>query len=105
MKTITDVLKTIVNLLTELNSKSQNAYLDSKSLWTLEELCAYTGFKEGYIYKLTSGNTIPHFKPTGKTIFFERDKILIWLKRNEVEGDEAIDQKIADLFTVKIDRP
>jgi len=104
MKVITDALTTITNLLVELNSKSNTSYLDSKSIWTLAEFCAYSGLKESTVYKLTSGGAIPHYKPNGKNIFFDREEILTWLKRSKVEDNEAIDQQVADLFTSKIDQ-
>ena len=42
----------------------------------------YIGFSKSYIYKLTSQNLIPHSKPSGKAVFFNRDEIDKWLLSN-----------------------
>jgi excisionase family DNA binding protein len=55
-----------------------------KKLLTLNELGEYAGYKVGYIYKLTHLKQIPHYKPGGKNIYFDRDEIDAWLKRNRI---------------------
>ncbi len=57
--------------------------LDRKEVLTFEETCDYTGISRSYLYKLTSSGNIPHSKPNGKMIFFERKKIVHWLLQNE----------------------
>ena len=54
----------------------------SKDVLTMEEACAYTGISRGYMYKLTALEKIPHSKPAGKMIYFERKKLNSWLLRN-----------------------
>ena len=54
----------------------------NKDVLTLDEACAYTGLSRGHMYKLTSQEKIPHSKPTGKMIYFERVKLNSWLLRN-----------------------
>ena len=44
---------------------------DEKVYFTLQELSEFTGFKESYIYKLTSQRKIPYYKPFGKKNFFK----------------------------------
>ncbi len=46
-----------------------------KTIFNVEELSDYTGFKKSYIYKLVHNNSIPFSKPSGKILFFERKKI------------------------------
>ncbi|MGM0622339.1 MAG: helix-turn-helix transcriptional regulator [Bacteroidota bacterium] len=46
--------------------------LSNKRILTFSEALEYTGFKSSYMYKLTSSGRIPHYKPTGKLIFFKR---------------------------------
>ncbi|CAM4279604.1 helix-turn-helix domain-containing protein [Gillisia limnaea] len=53
--------------------------LANKEVLTLEEACLYTGISRSYMYKLTSTEKIPHFKPRGKFIYFEREKLNSWL--------------------------
>ena len=54
----------------------------NKEVLTFEETCAYTGISRSYLYKLTSAGNIPHSKPNGKLIFFEKKKLNNWLLKN-----------------------
>ncbi|NYJ28073.1 helix-turn-helix domain-containing protein [Allomuricauda sp. ARW1Y1] len=55
---------------------------NSKDVLTFEEACDYMGVSRSFLYKLTSRRQIPHSKPNGKMIFFEKKKINIWLLQN-----------------------
>jgi excisionase family DNA binding protein len=55
---------------------------NSKKVLNLNELADYIGFSKSYVYKLTSQNLIPHSKPNGKAVFFDRDEIDKWLLNN-----------------------
>lgn len=53
-----------------------------KNVLTFDEAVSYTGYKRSYIYKLTYAGIIPHSKPNGKSIFFDREKLEEWLLSN-----------------------
>jgi len=65
----------------------------SKEVLTFEETCDYTGISRSYLYKLTASGNIPHSKPNGKMIFFEKKKLNAWLlqngrkSKNEIEAE------------------
>jgi excisionase family DNA binding protein len=59
--------------------------LAQKVFLSIEEVEIYTGLSKSYLYKLTSQKKIPHSKPHGKVIFFERLRLDEWLRRNQVE--------------------
>ncbi|TSE07724.1 helix-turn-helix domain-containing protein [Aquimarina algiphila] len=61
----------------------------NKNILNFQEACLYTGIKESYMYKLTSGNVIPHSKPNGKLIFFEKTDIDSWCLKNKTLPEEA----------------
>ena len=74
--------------------------LSKKNVLNINELADYTGYSKSYIYKLTSRNAIPYFKPSGKSVFFDRVEIDTWLLKNkhlqvkesgELIGDEWMD--------------
>ena len=44
----------------------RNILLNQKKVLTVEELSEYSGYAEGYIYKLTSTKQIPHYKSNRK---------------------------------------
>ena len=57
--------------------------LSKKNVLNIKELADYTGYSKSYIYKLTSRQAIPYFKPSGKAIFFDRVEIDTWLLKNK----------------------
>ncbi|MFV0506290.1 MAG: helix-turn-helix domain-containing protein [Bacteroidales bacterium] len=79
--------------LTEYLDRIENLLLGKKSVLTLEEACLYTGFKKTYMYKLTALRLIPHSKPNGKSIFFNRSKLDLWLLENECKIKADIERE------------
>ena len=71
-----------------------------KSIFNVEELADYTGFKKSYIYKLVHTNSIPFSKPNGKILFFERKKIDEWLLSNSSKSNNEIEQDAFE-FAIK----
>lgn len=69
--------------------------LPQKELLTIDDVCMYTGFSKSYVYKLTSANEIPFYKPNGKSIFFKRSEIDTWVFRNKIRSHDELEQ-IAD---------
>ena len=70
-------------ILHERLDRLERLLIANKEVLTFEETCDYTGISRSYLYKLTAAGTIPHSKPNGKLIFFERKKVERWLLRNE----------------------
>lgn len=46
-----------------------------KNVLTFDEACTFTGISRTYMYKLTCGCRIPHYKPNGKNIYFNRTEL------------------------------
>lgn len=69
------------------------AGLTSKKVLTFEEAAQFTGLSKSYLYKLTSTQRIPHFKPTGKLVYFNREELEMWLSQNRVSTTDEIEQK------------
>ena len=55
---------------------------NEKNILNFEEGCNYLGYKKSYVYKLTSAKIIPHSKPNGKKIFFDKAKLEEWMLSN-----------------------
>ena len=62
----------------------------NKEVLTFEETCDYTGISRSYLYKLTASGNIPHSKPNGKMIFFEKCKLNDWLLQNGRKSNAEI---------------
>ena len=66
-----------------LKLKCNNMNIEFKNVLTFSEALLYTGFKRSYMYRLTAAGKIPHSKPNGKLIFFDRRKLDSWLTSNQ----------------------
>ncbi len=69
------------------------AGLTSKKVLTFDEAAKFTGLSKSYLYKLTSQQRIPFFKPTGKLVYFDREELETWLSQNRIGTVEEIDQR------------
>ncbi len=72
---------------------------DDKPL-TFKEACSYLGYAPSYLYKLTYRKVIPHYKPTGKMIFFSKNELDEWIFRSSdkcsVMSDELKEEIISE---------
>lgn len=71
---------------------SANILFCTKEVLTSEETARYMGISRSYLYKLTMRQEIPHFKPMGKIVYFNRTEVEQWLQSNRV-GPEVSDWK------------
>lgn len=55
-----------------------------KEVLTLEEASEFLGVSKSQLYKLTRTAAIPHYKPNGKYIYFDRAELIEWVKQNPV---------------------
>jgi len=67
-----------------------NAVLSNKQTLSIDEAAIYTALSVSYLYKLTSTQQIPHFKPRGKIIYFDRSELDEWLRQNRVKTTDEI---------------
>lgn len=86
----------VLQVMTEI----RDLLLLQKDVFTVSEVCSYTGFEKSYIYKLTSLRKIPHFKsPGGKNVFFKREEINIWLTQIRVKTTDEINSEANKIST------
>lgn len=72
-----------------------------KDIMTIEEASWYTGMSKSYLYKLTSKNMIPYYKPLGnpyykplgKMVYFEKSELDNWLRQNHVSSMARLEAK------------
>lgn len=76
-----DKIQTIENYIAQLKEHIWAV----KEVLTTAEASAYLGLSESYIYKLTSLKQIPHYKPNGKLVYFNRKELCRWAMRNQVQ--------------------
>lgn len=76
-----DKIQTIEEYIAQLKERIWAA----KEVLTTAEASAFLGLSESYIYKLTSHKQIPHYKPNGKLVYFNRKELCEWAMRNQVQ--------------------
>ena len=69
------------------------AGLTTKEVLTFDEAATFTGLSKSYLYKLTSSQRVPHYKPTGKLCYFNRAELQAWLQQNRVSTSDEIAEK------------
>ena len=70
-----------------------SAVLSNKQTLNIDEAAAFTGLAVSYLYKLTSTQEIPHYKPRGKMLYFDRSELETWLKKGKVKTITDIDRE------------
>ncbi|MDB8921047.1 helix-turn-helix domain-containing protein [Parabacteroides merdae] len=87
-------LKTVdPDVIKERLKSLQDAIYTTKEILNMKDVCQYLDISQSLLYKLTCTGEIPHFKPRGKMIFFEKKELIAWIKRNKVN-----DQELSNLF-------
>ena len=85
------------NLNQRLEALENNAMLAgiaNKKVLTTQEAAIYLGWSLSYIYKQTRLCNIPHYCPMGKMLYFDREELEKWLKRNRVATNEGVLSKV-----------
>ena len=83
-------MKTIEPSIINQRFKSiEEALYSTKDILNMKEVCQYLDISQSLLYKLTCNGEIPHFKPRGKIIFFEKKELIKWIKNsgNHVSGE------------------
>ena len=65
----------------------------TKNVFSFDEASKFLPLSKSYLYKLTSGNLIPHYKPQGKMLYFEKADLEMWLCQNPVKTQAQIEQE------------
>ena len=62
----------------------------TKEVLTSKEAARYMGLSLSHLYKLTMRQEIPHYKPSGKMVYFNRAEVEQWMQRCRINTtDEA----------------
>ncbi|MEN3322199.1 helix-turn-helix domain-containing protein [Mariniflexile soesokkakense] len=74
-------------LILERLDRLEKLLVGSKEVLTFDEASDYTGISRSYLYKLTASGKIPHSKPNGKMVFFDKKKLVDWLLQHKREPE------------------
>lgn len=91
-------METTVPTLHDINSKLVlliTLLTTNKNVLSFEEAARYLNLAESYLYKLTSSQQIPFYKPNGKKLYFKREELDSWMLQNRIQTTGEI-QAIAN---------
>ena len=89
-----------IQKLKEQLNRIEAGTLLQKNVLNFDEACRYTGIGKSYMYKLTSGQKVPHFKPFNKMVYFNRLELENWLQQNPVKTIEQIEAEAATYVAI-----
>jgi len=69
-----------------------NTIITTKEVLTSQEAAKYMGISMSYLYKLTMRKEIPHYKPMGKVVYFNRKELEVWLQSNRAATEGELNQ-------------
>jgi len=90
---MTDTVTTSLQPLIDRLEVLTNALLTNKQTLNINEAAAFAGLAVSYLYKLTSTQEIPHYKPRGKIIYFDKSELEAWLRQGKVSSHSEIERK------------
>lgn len=68
----------------------ENIFLCQKEIFNLDEAAMYIGVSKSNLYKMTASRKIPHYKPAGRYIYFERSELDKWIREGAVKTEEEL---------------
>ena len=81
---ITKLVKMEEKIIEQLNRIERYSIIAAKSMLTIDEAAIFTGLSKSWLYKATCNHTLPHYKPNGKIIYFDRAELDAWMKQNRI---------------------
>ena len=87
-----DIAKRLANIESMLQSQ--------KNVLTFDEGATFMGVSHSCLYKMTMTGTVPHYKPCGKMIYFDRAEIESWLLQNRITPAAEIEAKAATYVAI-----
>ena len=93
-KEILQELYSIKAMLTEYGTQK-------KDVLNFNEAVKLIDVSPSHLYKLTASGIIPHYKPQGKKIYFNRIELETWLLRNRVKSNDEIESEAINHVTLR----
>jgi excisionase family DNA binding protein len=84
------------NLEVRVSALEKQLYI-LKKIFSFEEASRFLNLSRSYLYQLTSKGLIPHYKPQGKMIYFERELLEDWLRQNPVRTKQELQNEAANM--------
>jgi excisionase family DNA binding protein len=79
-------------ILERLDRIEAHLAVQGEEFLTFEQGSEYLGFSTSYLYKLTSQNIIPFYRPSGKKIRFKRSELDAWIGGNRISSVSELEK-------------
>ena len=83
-----------------ISNIEENLYLN-KNVLSFDEASKFLNLSKSYLYKLTSACLIPHYKPQGKMLYFDKSELEEWLRQNPVKTQAHISEQANSYLNAK----
>ncbi|MBR5584261.1 MAG: helix-turn-helix domain-containing protein [Lachnospiraceae bacterium] len=83
-----------------ISNIEENLYLN-KNVLSFDEASKFLNLSKSYLYKLTSACLIPHYKPQGKMLYFDKSELEEWLRQNPVKTQAQISEQANSYLNAK----
>lgn len=87
------------DLIEERIKALEKIFLCQKEIFNLDEAAMYIGVSKSNLYKMTAYRKIPHYKPAGRYIYFERAELDNWIREGAVKTEEQLNDQ-ANAYTM-----
>ena len=91
--------KEILIELQEIRQLLSKQNLLKKEVLDLGEACEYLNVSPSYLYKLTANDSIVHYCPTGKKLFFQRHQLDEFILQNRQSTNAEMEQAATEYIT------
>jgi len=85
----------------QLAKIEQYSLLAAKRALSIDDACLLSGISKSHLYKLTCKHLIPHYKPNGKMVYFDKTELENWLLQNRVTPVAEAEQDALNLLLRK----
>jgi len=93
-------MEAIIERLNAIERKLDELAAANKETLNFKEAARYLDVSRSHLYKLTSAKEIPHYKPRGKQVYFEKRELDKWLLQNRQTTRAEMEQSAID-YVVK----
>lgn len=87
------------DLIEERIKALEKIFLCQKEIFNLDEAAMFIGVSKSNLYKMTAYRKIPHYKPAGRYIYFERAELDNWIREGAVKTEEQLNDQ-ANAYTM-----
>ena len=63
----------------------------------IEEASKYLGLSKTYLYSLSQRGKIPHYKPNGKKIYFDKLELKSWISKSKIKTTSELESHLSAL--------